>query len=388
MARSISFKPSSLFSLSAFLMFALFLVLIVITAGGETDILDSPADPDSHIVDSHGEGGDSYPGDSQDGKELHNNEDSLTYDKGNSPMNDDHGDQEHQEHVISPSVKNLLEESFDRLVALSSSPSLDGESMSDGMEHETSNSSDTEQTTTSNNDTLSGVPSHRWPCKSFNVSANATTVVINNETEYTEILARMNTTHGCGLLLFYSPHCEFCTQLAPLYNALGRAYPDLAVMAVNVEEAMRMAAGYGVVGIPTVFFFYSGRPVSKFNRTRDAASFQSFIQELAGYAPLADNDHDNSSSPLMLKISDVDMDGPIRAQVIESRDYYLIFSCVFLASYLVLRLFGGKLLNSIAQLLTLCFNLYKRLVGYWSRVVKGAPPVVENSDIGGKEKVD
>ena len=264
---------------------------------------------------------------------------------------------------FSASVENLLEETFDRLVS--------GDNLSEEEIGEPSTNN------TTSNDTSPNVPSHRWPCKSFNITANASTVILNNETEYTSIFARMNSTHGCGLLLFYSPHCEFCTKLAPMYNALGRAYPDLAVMAINVEQAMRMAAGYGVVGIPTVFFFYSGRPVSKFNQSRDLASFQKFIQDLTGYTPSNGGD---------LNITEADMNGPITTQVIESRDYYLIFSVVFLVTYIVLRFFGSKLLGVISNLVRMCFSVLSRLVGFVSRVIfrtRDKVVIVEE-----KEKID
>lgn len=208
------------------------------------------------------------------------------------------------------------------------------------------------------NDT-SNVPSHRWPCKPFNITTNSTSnaLIINNETEYSQIFAKMNSTQGCGLLLFYSPHCEFCTTLAPLYNAVGRSYPDLAVMAVNVQETMRMAAGYGVVGIPTIFFFYSGRPVSKFNQSRTTDSFQKFIQDLAGFSPVTGT----------LNITDVDMEGPVHTKVIASTDYYLIFSVVFLISWLIIRFFGDHFVNIFMYFVSLLSRFKGQFIEFWTR---------------------
>lgn len=219
------------------------------------------------------------------------------------------------------------------------------------------------ETSTNMNDS-SNVPSHRWPCKPFNITArnenntnttftgHSSAVIINNETEFSSIFARMNSTHGCGLLLFYSPHCEFCTNLAPLYNAVGRSYPDLAVMAVNVQETMRMAAGYGVVGIPTIFFFYSGRPVSKFNQSRNTASFRKFVRDLSGFEPITSD----------LNITDADREGPIETRVVETRDYYLMFSVCFLVLYLVFRFLGQKLL-------AICMYAYDSIksIDFWTR---------------------
>ena len=178
----------------------------------------------------------------------------------------------------------------------------------------------------------STVPSHRWPCKSFSISNTTKTVIVSNETLFTDILAEMNTTHGCGLLLFYSPYCEFCANLAPLYNAIGRSYPDLAVMALDTQEAMGTAARYGVVGIPTVFFFYSGRPVAKFNQSRTPANFERFVKKLAGY-----------TLEIPLNITKDDMDGPLNTRVMESRDYYMIFSVTFLSLFIGSKIFGKHL---------------------------------------------
>lgn len=196
---------------------------------------------------------------------------------------------------------------------------------------------------------ISNLPSHKWPCKAFNITETPATVVLNNETDYTDILAKMNTTHGCGLLLFYSPYCEFCTNFAPLYNAIGRSYPELAVMAVDTLEAMGMAARYGVVGIPSVFFFYSGKPVSRYNRTRTAGDFEKFIKELAGYNPT-----------VPLNVTAEDMDGPIITTVKESRDNYMIFSVTFLSLYLVSRLFGSYILNAANMFKSWLVSLFSR----------------------------
>lgn len=205
--------------------------------------------------------------------------------------------------------------------------------------------------TEGNNATLntSSVPSHKWPCKAFNITELPATVVLNNETDYSDIFARMNTSHGCGLLLFYSPYCEFCTNLAPLYNAVGRSYPSLAVMAVDTLEAMGMAARYGVVGIPSIFFLYSGKAVSRYNRSRTPGDFQKFIKDLSGYTPT-----------LLLNVTAADMNGPIGTTVKESRDYYMIFSVSFLCLYMVSRLFGAYILNALNRLKDSLVSLFTR----------------------------
>ena len=40
----------------------------------------------------------------------------------------------------------------------------------------------------------------------------------------------------CAVVLFYHAGCPFCAKLAPSYNALGRAFPQLPVLAVSALD--------------------------------------------------------------------------------------------------------------------------------------------------------
>jgi len=147
--------------------------------------------------------------------------------------------------LINDTTNNQSESKIDPNITLPDVSSLSDVSPPSLQETTTPQDNTTAQ---GNSNDTSSVPSHRWPCKRFNISSDSITYLVPNDTVYTEILARMNTTHGCGLLLFYSPYCEFCTNFAPLYNAIGRSYPDLAVMAFDAHESISLAARYGVVG--------------------------------------------------------------------------------------------------------------------------------------------
>ena len=43
----------------------------------------------------------------------------------------------------------------------------------------------------------------------------------------------------CALVLFYRAGCPFCADLAPSYNALGRAFPQLPVLAASALDYSR-----------------------------------------------------------------------------------------------------------------------------------------------------
>ena len=59
-------------------------------------------------------------------------------------------------------------------------------------------------------------------------------VKVVNSTELLHRLSFKNETQGnCALVLFYAPWCMFCSDVAPHYNALARAFPQLDVLAID-----------------------------------------------------------------------------------------------------------------------------------------------------------
>jgi len=200
----------------------------------------------------------------------------------------------------------------------------------------------------------SSKPNIRWPCKPYtilstNESLSPSVVIINNETTLGNVISSMNGTKECGVMLFYSPYCEFCTNLAPLYNAVGRSYSNLIVIASDAQKVMGMSARYGIVGIPTILLFYSGKAVAKYNRTRTVNDFEQFLKELTGLTPT-----------IGLNITSDDELGPISSTPKESRDYYLIFSVSFVLVFVVGKLLGTCLLNLCMRVCSRVKSLFKR----------------------------
>lgn len=60
-------------------------------------------------------------------------------------------------------------------------------------------------------------------------------VKIVNGTELHDLLdiATSNATKRCTIVLFYYPWCIFSSKAAPHFNALGRLYPQIHVMALD-----------------------------------------------------------------------------------------------------------------------------------------------------------
>jgi len=207
------------------------------------------------------------------------------------------------------------------------------------------NNTSSEVTSNATTTTATTKPSIRWPCNPIsNLTTNGlisneshlyesleahisnpSVFVVNNESLLGDMISTMNRTKVCALLLFYSPYCEFCTKLAPLYNVVGRSYKDILVLATDAQNVMGVSAKYGIVGIPTVLLFHSGKAVAKYNRSRTLDDFRSFLSHLTGVQP---------TTPLNRTQAD-DM-GPLSSELKESKDYYLIFSIGFIC-FVVLK---------------------------------------------------
>lgn len=85
----------------------------------------------------------------------------------------------------------------------------------------------------------------KWFCKGLNDSQSNTSiynrvVIVNSD----ELLRKINSSNdnesdSCAIVLFYTNYCPFSAKLAPLYNALGRVYGNLPVLAIDAHKQHR-----------------------------------------------------------------------------------------------------------------------------------------------------
>ncbi|XP_064603486.1 thioredoxin domain-containing protein 15-like [Liolophura sinensis] len=165
----------------------------------------------------------------------------------------------------------------------------------------------------------------KFQCHGKNVTENDTAIVkIVNGTELlNRISFKTNESRSdCVLVMFFAPWCHFSAQTAPHYNALGRAYPNLDVLAVDAIHFSNLNARFGTVSVPNVLLFHQSRAVVKFNQsTRSFDNFVQFVKNLTGLDP-----------NVSVVLEDQDYEGPLPSVPIPETDYLLWLAWVFVCA--------------------------------------------------------
>ncbi len=66
------------------------------------------------------------------------------------------------------------------------------------------------------------------------------------------------------LVDFWAPWCMPCYMVAPVVEEMAKEYQGrLKVCKVNVDEAHQTAANYGIMSIPTLSIFKSGKVIEQ-----------------------------------------------------------------------------------------------------------------------------
>ena len=103
----------------------------------------------------------------------------------------------------------------------------------------------TENTTEHNIEVVNSTTTPKWFCKGRNNSQHndslPQSVAIVDAEELLKIINSTsdNNTDACAVVLFFTQYCPFSAKLAPMYNALGRVYNNLPILAVDAYKQHR-----------------------------------------------------------------------------------------------------------------------------------------------------
>ncbi|XP_064886036.1 thioredoxin domain-containing protein 15 [Columba livia] len=129
----------------------------------------------------------------------------------------------------------------------------------------------------------------------------------------------------CTLVLFYTPWCRFSASLAPHFNCLPRAFPTLRFLALDASQHSSLSTRFGTVAVPNILLFQGAKPMARFNHTdRTLETLKDFIFNQTGIEAKSD-----------VAVTKEDWEGPLPSVLTKGIDWLLLFSVLFLASFVV-----------------------------------------------------
>lgn len=81
---------------------------------------------------------------------------------------------------------------------------------------------------------------------------------------------------------FGAPWCVYCRRLAPVFQQVADAHPELLTATVNIDEQEALADQFGVETIPTLLAFKDGALVGSVVNPGSKGKIEEFIQEYLG----------------------------------------------------------------------------------------------------------
>lgn len=185
----------------------------------------------------------------------------------------------------------------------------------------------------------------KFKCISRNMTLENITseVQIINNTRLLQILnfEENDTLSDCVLVMFYAPWCRFCSKVAPSYNALARAFPELDVVAVDAAHFSNLNARFGTVSVPNILLFHQSRAVVRFNQTeKKFDNLVSFVKNHTGMEP-----------DISVNVTDDDYTRPLPSVPADETDYLLwiswLFVVIFVSVVFVRSSYGQLYINKV-----------------------------------------
>lgn len=102
--------------------------------------------------------------------------------------------------------------------------------------------------------------------------------------ELEHILENPSITNTCAIVMFYAPWCPFSVDFAPQFNAMGRSYKELPVIAVDIAAEYDLYK-YLMAYIPLVSFYYRGRVIYRFKATESYEELLEQVTTMTGFQP-------------------------------------------------------------------------------------------------------
>ena len=83
------------------------------------------------------------------------------------------------------------------------------------------------------------------------------------------------------LVDFYAEWCPPCKMLGPIIEELATEYQGKAkVCKLDVDQSQATASRYGIMSLPTIYFFKGGQPVKSLVGIQSKENFKSELDQI------------------------------------------------------------------------------------------------------------
>ncbi|CAD5118322.1 DgyrCDS7035 [Dimorphilus gyrociliatus] len=183
----------------------------------------------------------------------------------------------------------------------------------------------------------------RVKCNPKNITdfLNARTQVLNSSQSINTFSMNNRSGDVCVVVMFYANWCRFSAKAAPHYNALGRLFYNLDVVAIDGVHFNNLNQKFGTVSVPNIVILHNSKPIARFNgSTRNLESMIYFVRNVTGLTT-------NYTNWTLLP---EDYLGPVPTVALEKTDYCLWGSWAFIViiclkkitSFVKTRAFQGE----------------------------------------------
>jgi thioredoxin 1 len=78
---------------------------------------------------------------------------------------------------------------------------------------------------------------------------------------------------------FWAEWCYPCKLMEPIIEDLARKYTNVVFGKINVDEEPALANSFGIMSIPTLLFFYKGKPIEALIGARPKYEIERIIEK-------------------------------------------------------------------------------------------------------------
>ncbi|XP_065884025.1 thioredoxin domain-containing protein 15-like [Dysidea avara] len=158
-----------------------------------------------------------------------------------------------------------------------------------------------------------------YPCIDYrtlpdSVLSDPPSVLNVTSQQLNDILQDESVANRCAIVYFYASWSYYSCEYAYQYNALGRAFNSLPILAVDLHYNDISSPEYVVLYYPSMSLFFNGTIAKRFDPSKSFEELKTLVTNVTGLEPISN-----------VTLSDVDKEGPLLTKPVPVENWLLQF---------------------------------------------------------------